>query len=84
MNSPLGQKNAKLIIEIIFDDKEVLYSKFECLKMLQWRLTIHFTLHFLRFRPDGIATVTHEEKEMYLMVKDRLMALIEFQLTNFR
>ena len=52
-------------------------------KPFKW-LFAALTFRCLPFRPDGIATVTHEEKEMYLMVKDRLMALIEFQLTNFR
>ena len=35
-------------------------------------------------RPDGIGTVTVEEKDMYAVVKERLRALLEHQITNFR
>lgn len=35
-------------------------------------------------RPDGIGTVTVEEKDMFLIIKDKLRTLLEFQITNFR
>jgi hypothetical protein len=36
------------------------------------------------FRPDGIGTVTVEEKDIYAGIKDRLKSLLEYQITNFR
>lgn len=38
----------------------------------------------LYFRPDGVGTVTHEEKEKFGEIKKRLRVLLEHQLTNFR
>lgn len=38
----------------------------------------------LCFRPDGVGTVTHEEKEKFQEIKDRLRILLENQITNFR
>ncbi|CAG2109244.1 unnamed protein product [Medioppia subpectinata] len=35
-------------------------------------------------RPDGIGTVTVEEKDIYAGIKDRLKCLLEYQITNFR
>ncbi|KAM9753878.1 LOW QUALITY PROTEIN: calcium-dependent secretion activator 2 [Menidia menidia] len=35
-------------------------------------------------RPDGMGTVTAEEKQQFLAVKSRLMALLENQITHFR
>mgnify|MGYP000067670395 CR=1 FL=1 len=35
-------------------------------------------------RPGGIFTVTIEEKDMYMIIKDRLKNLLEYQITNFR
>uniref|UniRef100_A0A6P7FYI8 Calcium-dependent secretion activator isoform X4 n=1 Tax=Diabrotica virgifera virgifera TaxID=50390 RepID=A0A6P7FYI8_DIAVI len=35
-------------------------------------------------RPDGVGSVTHEEKEKFQEVKDRLRVLLENQITNFR
>ncbi|KAJ6223843.1 hypothetical protein RDWZM_002388 [Blomia tropicalis] len=35
-------------------------------------------------RPDGIGTVTVEEKDMFLVIKERLRALLVYQITNFR
>ncbi|XP_015784018.1 calcium-dependent secretion activator 1 isoform X3 [Tetranychus urticae] len=35
-------------------------------------------------RPDGIGTVTVEEKDMYAVIKERLGSLLEHQVTNFR
>uniref|UniRef100_A0A914I599 Calcium-dependent secretion activator n=1 Tax=Globodera rostochiensis TaxID=31243 RepID=A0A914I599_GLORO len=35
-------------------------------------------------RPDGVGTVTLEEKEKFLEVKERLRVLLEKQITNFR
>ncbi|RWS05469.1 calcium-dependent secretion activator-like protein [Dinothrombium tinctorium] len=35
-------------------------------------------------RPDGIGTVTVEEKDMFANIKERLRALLEYQITNFR
>ncbi|XP_021961279.2 calcium-dependent secretion activator isoform X4 [Folsomia candida] len=34
--------------------------------------------------PDGVGTVTHEEKEKFQEVKERLRVLLENQITNFR
>ncbi|XP_044256569.1 calcium-dependent secretion activator isoform X4 [Tribolium madens] len=36
------------------------------------------------FRPDGVGSVTHEEKEKFQEVKERLRVLLENQITNFR
>lgn len=36
------------------------------------------------FRPDGVGTVTLEEKEKFQDVKERLRVLLEKQITNFR
>ncbi|XP_030755944.1 calcium-dependent secretion activator isoform X3 [Sitophilus oryzae] len=35
-------------------------------------------------RPDGVGSVTHEEKERFQEVKERLRVLLEHQVTNFR
>lgn len=36
------------------------------------------------YRPDGVGTVTHEEKERFQVIKERLRVLLEHQITNFR
>ncbi len=36
------------------------------------------------FRPDGIGTVTSEEKERFDEIKHRLTILLENQITHFR
>lgn len=36
------------------------------------------------FRPDGVGTVTLEEKDKFQDVKERLRVLLEKQITNFR
>lgn len=38
----------------------------------------------LCFRPDGIGTVTVEEKERFEEIKERLRVLLENQITHFR
>ncbi|XP_054280799.1 calcium-dependent secretion activator [Macrosteles quadrilineatus] len=35
-------------------------------------------------RPDGVGTVTHEEKDKFQEIKERLRILLENQITNFR
>lgn len=50
---------------------------------------IHFSFAFCAShvhgnRPDGVGTVTHEEKEKFQEIKDRLRVLLENQITNFR
>ncbi|XP_043069340.1 calcium-dependent secretion activator isoform X6 [Drosophila bipectinata] len=35
-------------------------------------------------RPDGVGSITHEEKEKFSEIKQRLRQLLEFQITNFR
>uniref|UniRef100_T1IUE0 Uncharacterized protein n=1 Tax=Strigamia maritima TaxID=126957 RepID=T1IUE0_STRMM len=35
-------------------------------------------------RPDGIGTVTQEEKDQFQVIKERLRVLLENQITNFR
>lgn len=35
-------------------------------------------------RPDGVGSITHEEKEKFQEVKERLRVLLEHQITNFR
>nr|XP_016944121.1 calcium-dependent secretion activator isoform X5 [Drosophila suzukii] len=35
-------------------------------------------------RPDGVGSITHEEKEKFSEIKERLRQLLEFQITNFR
>ncbi|CAH0561932.1 unnamed protein product [Brassicogethes aeneus] len=36
------------------------------------------------FRPDGVGSVTHEEKEKFQDIKERLRVMLENQITNFR
>lgn len=36
------------------------------------------------FSPDGVGSITHEEKEKFQEVKERLRVLLEYQITNFR
>uniref|UniRef100_A0A667XQF5 Calcium dependent secretion activator 2 n=1 Tax=Myripristis murdjan TaxID=586833 RepID=A0A667XQF5_9TELE len=43
-----------------------------------------FFVIFCVFRPDGMGTVTVEEKEQFEAVRNRLMALLEHQITHFR
>lgn len=35
-------------------------------------------------RPDGVGSITHEEKEKFQDIKERLRVLLEYQITNFR
>ena len=35
-------------------------------------------------RPDGVGTVTHEEKDKFQEIKERLRVRLEYQITNFR
>lgn len=46
-------------------------------------LTI-FDTSDIKYRPEGVGTVTHEEKEKFQEVKERLRVLLENQITNFR
>lgn len=39
---------------------------------------------FAFHRPDGVGSITHEEKEKFSEIKERLRHLLEFQITNFR
>lgn len=39
---------------------------------------------FELFRPDGVGTVTHEEKDKFQEIKERLRILLENQITHFR
>ncbi|XP_049781313.1 calcium-dependent secretion activator-like [Schistocerca gregaria] len=41
-------------------------------------------IHTYNVRPDGVGTVTHEEKEKFQEIKERLRILLENQITNFR
>ncbi|KAK9889361.1 hypothetical protein WA026_004636 [Henosepilachna vigintioctopunctata] len=54
---------------------------------------IHFSFAFCAshvhgnsndFRPDGVGSVTYEEKEKFQEIKERLRILLENQITNFR
>ncbi|XP_014212617.1 calcium-dependent secretion activator isoform X3 [Copidosoma floridanum] len=50
---------------------------------------LHFSFafcvsHVQGGRPDGVASVTHEEKDVFMDIKDRLKQLLENQITNFR
>lgn len=50
---------------------------------------IHFSFAFCAShvhgnRPDGVGSITHEEKEKFQEVKERLRVLLEYQITNFR
>lgn len=35
-------------------------------------------------RPDGVGSITVQEKEKFAEIKDRLKALLQHQITNFR
>lgn len=50
------------------------------LTVLQWIAAVYA----VTFRPDGVGTVTLEEKEKFQDVKERLRTLLEKQITNFR
>lgn len=65
-------------------------EKFLFFFFAKWR-----SVHFMRclfsfpyrtgcFRPDGVGTVTVEERERFMDVKERLKSLIERQITHFR
>lgn len=41
-------------------------------------------VNLMSFRPDGIGTVTVEEKERFEEIKERLRVLLENQITHFR
>lgn len=41
-------------------------------------------MFYCLFRPDGVGTVTHEEKDKFQDIKERLRILLEHQITNFR
>ncbi|XP_063706788.1 calcium-dependent secretion activator isoform X1 [Culicoides brevitarsis] len=50
---------------------------------------IHFSFAFCAShvhgnRPDGVGSITHEEKEKFQEIKERLRVLLEYQITNFR
>ncbi|XP_044576566.1 calcium-dependent secretion activator isoform X2 [Cotesia glomerata] len=50
---------------------------------------LHFSFafcasHICGNRPDGIGTITHEEKDKFAEIKERLTQLLEKQITNFR
>lgn len=49
--------------------------------MARWSLSHPW--HF-SFRPDGIGTVTVDEKERFEEIKERLRLLLENQITHFR
>lgn len=40
--------------------------------------------HVYGNKPDGVASITHEEKDKFQDVKERLRLLLEKQITNFR
>lgn len=40
--------------------------------------------HVVGNRPDGAGSVTHEEKDKFQEIKERLRQLLEKQITNFR
>lgn len=46
--------------------------------------TFGITLFLVLLRPDGIGTVTVEEKERFEEIKERLRVLLENQITHFR
>lgn len=43
-----------------------------------------YSFFFAIHRPDGVGSITHEEKEKFSEIKERLRQLLEFQITNFR
>ncbi|MCP9265670.1 hypothetical protein DINM_021018 [Dirofilaria immitis] len=45
---------------------------------------MHYSFAFALLMPDGVGTVTLEEKEKFQDVKERLRTLLERQITNFR
>lgn len=44
----------------------------------------YLTAILLLVRPDGVGSITHEEKEKFQEIKERLRVLLENQITNFR
>lgn len=44
----------------------------------------YHVVNLMSFRPDGIGTVTVEEKERFEEIKERLRVLLENQITHFR
>lgn len=55
------------------------FLRVKCPAIGQWIDCCHCCL-----RPDGVGTVTLEEKEKFQEVKERLRVLLEKQITNFR
>lgn len=53
-------------------------------RLVRVRLIRGNLTNFLLYRPDGIGTVTVEEKDMFNNIKDRLKVLLEHQITHFR
>ena len=47
-------------------------------------IEINHYRYLTNFRPDGVGTVTQEEKENFTTIKKRLRVLLEHQITNFR
>jgi hypothetical protein len=48
------------------------------------KTSVYLSVIFDYYRPDGVGTVTHEEKEKFQDIKERLRVLLENQITNFR
>ena len=60
-----------------------LYELLHCASCCQL-CTLNSQCMHCNFRPDGVGTVTHEEKEKFQEIKERLRILLENQITNFR
>ena len=59
--------------------KELGHEHVYCSQFKSWQLNIS-----RHFRPGSVGTVTHEEKEQFTLIKERLRVLLEQQITNFR
>lgn len=71
----------------LIDPTLIHYSFAFCASHVHGNRFFIFKKNFIKnnfFRPDGVGTVTLEEKEKFQEVKERLRVLLEKQITNFR
>ena len=55
-----------------------------CVCVCSWSMTSVTEPSLCHYRPDGIGTVSVDEKERFENIKDRLRVLLENQITHFR
>lgn len=61
-----------------------MYINYINLYVVSLKTKLHKTKYVYFSRPDGVGSITHEEKEKFAEIKERLRILLEYQITNFR